>query len=390
MSTTCSTNATVTITDSAQANALATCTTFSGSIAVGESFRGDLALDGIELITGSLHADNILGLTSFAAESLHTVGAIHINGSRLTELSLPALQTATDGIDVAATSLQRLNLPSLMNQMTSVSIQDNTGLTDVSIPKLAIANFVTVQGNGHGELRLDLSSLRWVTHLRISQCSSVDVSSLDSAGDAVFAFNTFPTLSLPALTSVLGGLIIDTNANLADLSAPVLTKVQLPDDANPWQNALAVSGNDALTGTIEFPAAVEITHNADIYGTFSNFSLPALNTFSGKLTLESTADIASTCVHFQDISGAHSTIPFGAVTCTYPLPLGSAHRVRAIIGGVGGAVALVVVLGLLFVGITFRRVRRKGTSGVRAPGGLAVGQGGIELPNYGSLPRSMA
>ena len=269
MSTTCSTNATVTITESAQATALATCTTFSGSIAVGESFRGGLALDGIESITGSLHADNILGLTSFSAESLHTVGAIHINGSRLTELSLPALQTATDQIEIAATSLQRLNLPLLMNRITSVSIQDNTGLTDVKVPKLAIADEITVQDNGHGELNLDLSSLRWVTHLRISQCSSVDVSSLDSAGDAFFSFNSFSTLSLPALTSVLGGLIIDSNANLTEISAPVLTKIELPGDATPGQNALAVSGNDALTGTIEFPAAVEITHNADIYGTFS-------------------------------------------------------------------------------------------------------------------------
>lgn len=271
MATACSTNATVTITNSAQATTLATCTTFSGSIAVGESFRGDLALDGIELITGSLYADNILGLTSFSAESLHKAGAIQINGSRLTGLSLPALQSATDGIEVAATSLQSLNLPSLVNQTTSVSIQGNNGLTDVNIPKLAIANEISVQGNGHGDLSLNLSSLRWITHLRISQCSSVDVSSLDSAGDAVFAFNTFPALSFPALTSVLGGLIIDTNANLTEISAPVLTKIELPGDASPWQNALAVSGNDALTGTIEFPAAVEITHNADIYGTFSKY-----------------------------------------------------------------------------------------------------------------------
>ena len=78
------------------------------------------------------------------------------------------------------------------------------------------------------------------------------------------------------------------------------------------------------------------------------------------------------------------------MTCTYPLTRGSSDRVRAIIGGIGGAVAFVVIVGLLFVGITFRRVRRKGTSGVRAQRGLAVGEGGIELPNYGSLPRSMA
>lgn len=63
----------ITINSSADASALSSCTTYDGNVIIGSEASGQIALDGVQTITGDLRCLNASQLTSLSAGSLQEI-----------------------------------------------------------------------------------------------------------------------------------------------------------------------------------------------------------------------------------------------------------------------------------------------------------------------------
>ncbi|KAI7002295.1 hypothetical protein KC366_g19313, partial [Hortaea werneckii] len=128
----CSVSSTTTIQNGGDASAIASCSTFSGSIAIATGVGGDINMDGIQKIEGSLEAKNVSQLTGLSSGTLEvitdsfTLNEVSLlstlNFARLTDVSkvewegLPQLQglSFTTGLQmVESLSIQNTQLGSL-------------------------------------------------------------------------------------------------------------------------------------------------------------------------------------------------------------------------------------------------------------------------------------
>lgn len=325
----CSVSATTTLEAAADATAISGCTTFSGSIAMASSVSGAVDFGGITKITGSLLAMNADNITSITANALQSIGQTFEvqSGTILTTLAFPALTsvkslqwivigpymqqpsfgalTTVKSLNIRDTFLQSLTGISLETADT-IYIAQNNHLTSISMPLTSVSTMLTLQDNANGQSAASFPNLVTAGGIDIRNTSSLDLSALRNVTDAFsITGNTFTNLSLPAFTTS-NGFAVDNNNYMTSLSAPKYTSTA---------GAFSVQNNTDLTGTITFPKLAQVAGAATILGSFSGLSLPSLNSVLGAMTIISTKVIASTCSHFDSITGANNVIQ-GVETCS--------------------------------------------------------------------------
>ncbi|KAF2864128.1 hypothetical protein K470DRAFT_225266 [Piedraia hortae CBS 480.64] len=320
--------ATATIQNAGDASQLASCTTFSGSIAIATGTTDSIDISGVRAITGSLIANNVTQLTSLSADSLQTIGdTFSLNGlTVLANLNFPQL-TKVDTIDwTALPALQGLSFSTGVQQANQVSIQNTQLNTLAGINLETVTSIIIANNNYLDEINMQLGNvterlileangrnvsaifpnMMWAYNITMRNVSTVSTPSLASInGSMGFYANFFDSVAAPNLTTVGGSLSFVSNANAQNLSFPQLKKVG---------GGLGVQNNTALKA-ISFPQLQSVGGAVDFYGNFTDVALPKLSDVRGAFNLQSSKDITNACNHFKPLSGSNNVIK-GTYTCS--------------------------------------------------------------------------
>ena len=255
----CSNAATLTITQSADASALASCTTYSGSVAIptGLSTPQDtnghqqLSVDGVQVISGNLTVTNAIMLSSLSFGDLKTIGGFELSGltvlselsfPQLTQVSslnftaLPALQQMSfggnginqaDSVLITNTGLSSLQGINNLESVSTFNVNNNAALQNISLQVTSIKNSLDIEANdGYvSGLTTTFPLLETAQNMTFRNCSSVSLPSLANVTqDLGFYGNTMTSFAAPNLTTV-GGLIFVDNTDLTNISIPGLVSV---------------------------------------------------------------------------------------------------------------------------------------------------------------------
>ena len=255
----CSNAATLTITQSADASALASCTTYSGSVAIptGLSTPQDtnghqqLSVDGVQVISGNLTVTDAIMLSSLSFGDLKTIGGFELSGltvlselsfPQLTQVSslnftaLPALQQMSfggnginqaDSVLITNTGLSSLQGINNLQSVSTFNVNNNAALQNISLQVTSIKNSLDIEANdGYvSGLTTTFPLLETAQNMTFRNCSSVSLPSLANVTqDLGFYGNTMTSFAAPNLTTV-GGLIFVDNTDLTNISIPGLVSV---------------------------------------------------------------------------------------------------------------------------------------------------------------------
>ncbi|KAK5138317.1 hypothetical protein LTR08_003378 [Meristemomyces frigidus] len=325
----CSNAATTTIQNAGDASALASCTTFSGSIAIATGTTDSIAINGVQSITGSLVATNVTQMTQLSADSLTTIGASFtladltilstLNFPRLSDVetidweALPALQglSFTTGVQTAnALSIVNTQLNTLdginLQTVDTMVISNNPYLEDVTMQLGNVSTSMLIYANGRNVSAI-FPNLEWAATLVFRNVSAVSIPSLASVNNSMgFYSNFFDTIAAPNLTSVGGSLSFVSNTDVTKISFPELTTVG---------GGLQVANNTALETIDGFPDVKTVSGALDFNGAFTSVMLPELADVKGAFNLQSTKNIDTACSHFEPLSGENNVIK-GTYTCS--------------------------------------------------------------------------
>ncbi|KAK5698589.1 cell wall protein Ecm33 [Elasticomyces elasticus] len=321
--------ATTTIQNQGDASAIAACSTFSGSIAIATGTTDNIALDGVQRITGSLIANNATSITGLSASSLERIDDTFsltqltvlttLNFPRLTIVgtidwqALPALQglSFTTGVQQAGSvSIQNTQLNTLdginLEMVDTMTIANNPYLNDINMQLGNITQSLIIEANGRNVSAI-FPNLEWAYNMTLRNVSTMSIPSLASInGSMGFYANFFESISGPNLTTVGGSLSFVSNEAMTNLSFPELTTVN---------GGLQVANNTALEEVNGFPALKTVGGALDFNGNFTSVELPEISDIRGAFNLQSAADISSSCDHFQPLSGSNNVIK-GTYTCS--------------------------------------------------------------------------
>ena len=255
----CSTSGTTTITASADATALASCTTYSGSVviptglAVPKNSDGlqELQVDNIRKITGNLTVTNIPELSSLTFGSLQSVVGFELGGlERLITLRFPQMTTVDALNFTALAQLQALDfgnsgitkarsvlitntgLTSLkgidnLKEVDLFNVNNNRFLTNISLQVTSIKTSLNVEANDEflSGLTTSFPLLETAQNMTFRNCSQILLPSLKNVTDELgFYGNTFTNFSANKLTSA-GGIIFVDNTELINITMPNLEKI---------------------------------------------------------------------------------------------------------------------------------------------------------------------
>lgn len=271
-----------TVKSQGDADALASCSTVSGDIKIDSTFSGDLTLNGIQKIGGSITSNNATGLTGIIAPSLESITdnfwiyespiLTTLDFAKLTSIgtihweALAGLQTLTfttgvtdiGDVSIVNTGLRNLDGISLKTVGT-FNIENNNNLKSVNVNNLTNAtNLINFAGNSQ-QLEIEFPNLGTAKNLTIRNVKTVSIPSLEKlTGQLGFWSTNLTSFSAPNLTST-ADLTFNDNTDLTNVSMPALTKVD---------GGFLVTRNDVL-GTIELPKLKTVTGAIDFSGTFN-------------------------------------------------------------------------------------------------------------------------
>ena len=256
----CSNSATFTITKTADAEQITSCTTYSGSIAIptdlsdtpGQDGHNSLSVGGdLEKISGNITVSKASRLGSITFSSLKSVTGLQINDltilatlsmpqiqniSQLNLTALPGLQQldfGNDGVTEASSVLiTNTGLSSLqgLDQLKSVddfNVNNNGALQNISLNVANIKNAINLAANAEFQNGLTASfpMLETAKNMTFRNCSSVSLPSLTNVSQYIgFYGNTIESFAAPNLTTT-GGVVFNDNSALTNISIPQLTSV---------------------------------------------------------------------------------------------------------------------------------------------------------------------
>lgn len=290
----CSTSGTTTIAASADASALASCSTYSGSVAIetGLSTPKDsnghqqLQVSSVRKISGNLTVTNIPELTSLTFDSLQSVGGFELGGlNGLSVLSFPQLTTVTELNFTALASLQQLNFGSVGITKASSVVITNTGLTslngisnlqevdvfnvnnnqalqNISLQVTKIKNSLDIEANDFlvSGLTTSFPLLETALNMTFRNCSVILLPALVNVTEELgFYGNDFTSFTAPNLTTA-GGLIFVDNTQLTNISLPALTSINM---------TYQIANNTKLTKIDGFQKLSVIQGALDFSGNFT-------------------------------------------------------------------------------------------------------------------------
>lgn len=296
----CSNSATATVQNSGDASALASCTTFSGSIAIATGTTDDIALDGIQQIKGNLVADSNSGIQRISGADLETItGTLEINDvpqlaslnfPKLSEVNivkmqgLPNLQTL--GFDAEVTKASQIdiqntfleNLQGLnIEEADVINIANNPQIAEIDMQVGNVTQQLTLSYN-NADVNVSFPNLIWANNATFRACGSIQMQSLEALNDSLGIFESnLETFAAPNLTKVEKFLAIVGNKNLNNISFPQL--------ANLGGN-LQIANNSNLHEIDGFPSLEQVMGAFDISGNITKYVQPAHLMMSLRLLTE--------------------------------------------------------------------------------------------------------
>ncbi|OKL59140.1 Protein ecm33 [Talaromyces atroroseus] len=314
---------TTNITSQSDADALSSCTTVKGDIALIPGISNGITFNGIEQITGSLIATDVTNLTSLSAPDLTSIAdEFHLESIiLLTSLSFPELTSVGSISFEALPNLQSLTFTTGVNKSGSVSIT-NTGLTSLSgieldtvgdfdltantaLTSVNVNNIKNITGTliisaNSNKLDVEFPNLVTASNMTFRNTSTISVPSLANLTGELGLFGNYITnFTAPNLTTC-ADLDFEDNSKLASISLPELVHVT---------GGLAISNNADLM-TINFPKLSTVAGAIDITGDYTNVSLPSLTEVKGGFNAESTGNFSCSAFNKLDddnvISGSYT------------------------------------------------------------------------------------
>lgn len=308
----CSASATLTVQNAGDATALATCSTFSGSIAVATGTTEDIAFNGVKHITGNMIVNENSDIKRLSADSLETldgemslVGLTRLNAVDFPKLksvesikwsALPNLQsigftaevTKADKIDIQNTAIRSLKGINI-EQADTIFIANNNYIDEIEMQIGNVTESLTLTFNNE-DLKVTLPNLIWAANLTFRAIGSLKMPSLESVNGSLGLYtNLFEELAAPNLTTIGQALAVIGNEKLSNLSFPLLTKIT---------GNLQIANNTNLTTIDGFPELTSIGGAFDISGNMSDVETPKLNSVKGAFNLQSTGNISDVCANF--------------------------------------------------------------------------------------------
>lgn len=311
----CSTTATATIQNAGDATGLASCSTFSGSIAIATGTTDDIVLNGVKKITGNLIASSNSNMRRVSADSLETIdGDFQLDGlTRLVGVDMPKLKSVDSIKFNALPNLQQLGFTGEINKAGRVDIQ-NTALRSLKGINIEQVDQVTIANNGYIDevsmklgnvskaldisfnnqnVKVNLPNLIWARNLTFRFCGSVAVPSLQTVNGSFGLYNNgFDSFAASNLTNVGSALVVVANNQLSNITFPQLTKIT---------DNLQIANNSKLIEITGFPQLVSIGGSFDISGNMTDVETPKLNSVSGTFNLQSSGNVTETCATYKSL-----------------------------------------------------------------------------------------
>ncbi|KAH6643791.1 hypothetical protein C7974DRAFT_5551 [Boeremia exigua] len=234
------------IKSSADVTALNQCTTFTGNVSFAGKGMGDITLNGLKTVTGTIKivdSDAVLSISSTTLESITTLTLSNL--PKLTTLTLPALTNFSKLDFTGLTSLKGCDIANgpLKRDVSEVSIT-NTALEKIEWLKWPVASALTIAAN----MKLTDFTLPYD---KISAGSSYQ-----------FSINRVLTnLDFSQITGIYGSLTLNGNSDRA----------------------------------LNFDKLETIDGYVRLSGPFSNITMPQLNSINGALRAESSDNILAFC-----------------------------------------------------------------------------------------------
>jgi hypothetical protein len=311
----CSVSATTTIQNAGDATGLASCSTFTGSIAIATGTTEDIAINGVKKITGDLIANDNDNMKQISASDLVTLdGAMNLQGlTSLYALNFPKLKTVdsikwqalpnlqeigftsevtkADKIDIQNTALRSLKGINI-EEADEIFIANNGYIDDISMQLGNVSTSLTLADNNEA-VKVQLPNLIWASNLTFRFCASVSVPSLETLNGSLGLYNNgFETFAAPNLTSVGEAVAIVANEQLNNISFPLLTKVN---------GNIQIANNSKLIEVEGFPKLKSIGGAFDMSGNFTSVQTPELNSVKGAFNLQSSGQLNDTCDFYKDL-----------------------------------------------------------------------------------------
>lgn len=308
----CTVSSTVTVQNAGDATALASCSTFSGSIAVATGTTDDIALNGIKKISGNLVVRDNANMKRLSADSLETLdGEMTLDGlTRLYAIDFPKLKTIesikwnalpnlqnigftaevtkADKIDIQNTALRSLKGINI-EEVETIFIANNGYINEINMQLGNVSDSLTFADNNE-KLAVTLPNLIWATNLTFRFIGDLKMPSLETLNGSLGLYNNgFSSFSAPNLTSIGEALAIVANEQVSNISFPLLTKIT---------DNLQIANNTNLTSVDGFPKLQSIGGAFDISGNMSNVETPALDSVKGAFNLQSTGNVSDACANF--------------------------------------------------------------------------------------------
>jgi len=305
----CSHSATSTIQNSGDATAIASCKTFSGSIAIETDAPGPIALDGVQVIRGDLSVNNNSAIQQISANSLteitgdftlaevqrlnavnfpslKTVGALRFIGLPvLQNLGFDAEITKADVVSIENTQLQSLTGINI-ETVKSMFIANNRYISTIDMQLGNVSESLTLSAN-NPDVEVTFPNLLWAYNMTFRNCSKVEINSIETLNNSLNLIgNVFESFIAPNLTEIGGALAIASNTELTNVSFPVLTLIG---------DNLQVANNTKLSEIDGFPELKTISGALDFNGNMSKIELPKLGDVKGAFNIQSTGSVQKTC-----------------------------------------------------------------------------------------------
>lgn len=311
----CSVSATTTIQNAGDATAMATCSTFSGSIAIATGTSEDISISGVKVLNGNLVAPANSNLRRIGAPELETLsGDMNFDGlTILNTVDFPKLKKITGIKWSALPNLNQIGFTSIVEEADVIDIQ-NTGLTSLNGINIQKAKTVKVANNqyineikmqlgnvstsldfsdNNEEVVVELPNLIWAGNLTFRFCGSVSLNSLEKLNGSLGLYNNgFESFSAPNLTEVGQALAIIGNEQLSNVSFPLVTKIS--DD-------LRFANNSKLAEVDGLPELKSVGGAFDISGNMTEVASPKLEQVKGAFNIQSSENITETCNPYEKL-----------------------------------------------------------------------------------------
>jgi hypothetical protein len=311
----CTISATTTIQNAGDATALASCSTFSGSIAIATGTTDDIAFSGVKVLNGNLVANGNANMKRISASDLEQLNG-EMNLKELTRLvgvdfpklkkidsikweSLPNLQTIgftasveqAKKVDIQNTAVRSLSGINIQQAQT-VKIANNQYINEISMQLGNVSTALDFSDNNKA-VKVDLPNLIWAANLTFRFCGSVSLPSLAKLNGSLGLINNgFESFSAPNLTEVGEALAIVGNEQLNNLTFPLLEKIT---------DNLQIANNSKLGEVKGFPKLQSIGGAFDVSGNMSSVETPELDNVKGAFNLQSSENVTAACSFYQNL-----------------------------------------------------------------------------------------